>query len=496
MWPSISNITGLSDHQRDTISPCLASPIWILAGTPGTGKTYSAAAVLRALVAQEGAAGIAVAAPTGKAAVRITAAMAANEVPIKASTIHRMLGCAKTAEGWQFAHHARCTLLHSFIVIDEVSMLDTSLAAALLTACAPGTHVLLIGDPYQLPPVGHGAPLRDMIRAGVPCAELTEIQRNAGDIVRACVSIKNGEIFTPCTSTEVEEETGKNLCHIGAVDGEKAITMIKGLFHRWQGSGRYDPVWGCQVIVPVNRKSTVSRKALNEILQDVLNPNGKKPEGKTNPFRVGDKLICLKNSQLAALQIWQTKDLSTLPDDVDAYHKSEDPESHFVANGDVGRVLAVDEKRVAVRFDSPERWVIIPVKAPHKGKGEYRNDTNEETQTEERAAENDNIAQGAAGDFDLAYAVSCHKFQGSECPCVIVIADDEGAANMVCGREWWYTAISRAKQLCIVIGKMQTVSKHCRRERLSRRKTFLKELLMEGAKGGSNPATQEVLQPA
>ena len=111
------------------------------------------------------------------------------DLPLEATTIHRLLGVSRNGhdkKGWGFIHNAANPLPYRFVFVDEVSMLDVDLAANLFAACQPGTHILLIGDTGQLPPVGHGAPLRDLIAAGVGCGELTEIWRNAGDIVKGC----------------------------------------------------------------------------------------------------------------------------------------------------------------------------------------------------------------------------------------------------------------------------------------------------------------------
>lgn len=173
-WPTLDAITAgpgaaLTPHQRTALASILHSPFAILAGTPGTGKTFAAAAVLRAIVAAHGHAGVAVCAPTGKAAVRITEAMHGYGVRIEATTIHRLLEIGRNGhdgKGWGFMRNESNPLGKRFVVVDEVSMLDVDLAADLLGACGDGVHVLWVGDPGQLPPVGHGAPLRDLIAAG------------------------------------------------------------------------------------------------------------------------------------------------------------------------------------------------------------------------------------------------------------------------------------------------------------------------------------------
>src|SRR5262249_19287872 len=161
-----------------------------------------------------------------------------------------------------------------FIIVDETSMLDTDLAAALLTACSPGTHILFVGDPYQLPPVGHGAPLRDMIAAGMPTGELTEIRRNAGLIVHACAAIKDGRHFA--VADRFDPAAGANLRHIEAESPRAAVDWCKQILRRFRDADprRFDPVWDVQVLVAVNQRSLVSRTELNRELQGELNPTG------------------------------------------------------------------------------------------------------------------------------------------------------------------------------------------------------------------------------
>src|SRR5262245_18598677 len=210
LWPDPATLTDLSPHQQEQLARATAGPLGLFTGSPGTGKTYSIASLIRVLVDQYGQESIAMAAPTGKAATRGTAAIPRHGIDLTASTIHRLLKVSNAnGDGFRFKHDEDNPLAYRFVVVDEASMLDTDLAASLFSACIPGTHVLLVGDPYQLPPVGHGVPLRDLLRAGLPQGELTEIQRNAGMIVHACASIKAGRRFEVCTKYEPDQ--GRNL---------------------------------------------------------------------------------------------------------------------------------------------------------------------------------------------------------------------------------------------------------------------------------------------
>jgi exodeoxyribonuclease V alpha subunit len=438
-WPTHDQVEGVSDHQRQQLRQALCLPFCLLTGTPGTGKTFVAAALVKAIIKAHGMRSVAMAAPTGKAAVRLTEAMARYGVPAVATTIHQLLEIGRNGhdgDGWEFRRNAARPLDQRFVVIDEASMLDTNLAASVLLACGQGAHLLLIGDPNQLPPVGHGCPLRDMIAAGLPRADLTEIHRNEGGIVAACQAIKDGRDFAAATG----KQEG-NLRHVEAAEAEQAIGLTVMIARRVLHQG--GPLGGkevlrssMQVIVGTNKSGPLSRRAVNLRLQAALNPDGVTAEG--NPFRVDDKVICTRNG-------WHLDDATG-------------QREVYVANGEIGRVIDVQPKLTRARFDTPERTVRIPM-----GKRQQEDDEDEEA--------------GSGCDFDLGWAITCHKSQGSEWPIVVVLIDDSPGARRVCSREWLYTAISRASQQCVLVGRLPVAQQMTRRVTLQRRKTFLRELL-------------------
>jgi exodeoxyribonuclease V alpha subunit len=480
LWPKPTDLADakLSAHQLTTLASFLHSPLGILTGTPGTGKSYTAAAVLRAVVRRFGRDTVCVCAPTGKAAVRITAALQNYGLDLQATTIHRLLGITRNGHdgrGWDFEYGEHKPLPFQFVVVDEWSMADTDIAAALLSACDLSAHVLLVGDPYQLPPVGHGAPLRDLIAAGVPCGELTEIQRQGKEpnlIVRACAAIKNGRRFETCDRWE--PQAGRNLKLIEARTADDAIASLQSVLSAFRASGKFDPVWDVQVLMPINERSQVSRVRLNGILQGLLNPGGAQTEEERRhahpTFRVNDKIICLRNTFLSHVvpnpdqrSDWaETYELAR-----DAHGQALEPV--FLANGDVGRVLAVSPTVVVAKFSNPDRVVRVPMGKPKRGE--------EGSGEETGAARTAGDLAGSGSDFALAYAITGHKSQGSEWGCVIVMIDDQG--GFVASREWVYTVISRATRLAILIGKRATIDRQCKRVTLAQRKTFLKELLTE-----------------
>jgi exodeoxyribonuclease V alpha subunit len=468
-WPTLPEPAAppaLTDHQRDKAAVALSRPLGILAGTPGTGKTFAAAAIIREVVGRYGTGNVAVVAPTGKAAVRCTAAMNRYGLDVAATTIHRRLEIGRggrDGKGWEFKRNRDNPLPQRFVVVDEVSMLDTSLAASLLEACADGTHVLLVGDPYQLPPVGHGAPLRDLIAAGVPCGELEEIRRNSGTIVEACAEIKRGKRFQ--TVERFDPDAGHNLRHVELIEPAACVEALRALLRQFRASRKFDPIWDVQILTALNIKSDLARVPLNKMLQAELNPDGKSVE--PNPFRLGDKIICLKNSWMQGVELKTTRAAGDAPADpdsyVDAYSSSNghaEPLQHFLANGDVGKVMAVGAKVTVASFPLPDRLIRIPMR---------------KVEEDREAGEDGAEVKGAGSDFALAYAITVHKAQGSEWPVAVVMIDRQ--AGRVACREHHYTAISRAQRLCVLIGPRAVADQQCRVMSLPRRKTFLKELL-------------------
>lgn len=439
-WPNPATL-DVSGHQQSILTEAISKPLGILTGGPGTGKTYAAARVIGSLIDNHGTHAVAVAAPTGKAAVRITEAMSGYGITIRAKTIHSLLRVASRSEGdgWGFEHDEENPLPYKYVVIDESSMIDCPLAAALFRACGAGTHVLLVGDPCQLPPVGHGAPLRDLIAAGVPTGELTEIRRNSGMIVHACHAIRQGKRFSVCD--RLNPETGENLKLLGAGDGEAAIDRVVNALRFLGKQRRADPVWGCQVVVAVNARSSLSRASVNKRLQTELNPNGEKTAG--NPFRVGDKIVCLENGFYPVIQ--------GVPSEFNA---DASDGKVTVANGEQAAVKHVAAGQTIAQLDSPARLPRIP-----------------------RFGNGDEAGTGC--NWDLAYAISCHKSQGSEWPVVFVMLDEYAGARMVCSREWLYTAISRAKTACLLVGKLPVAYGMIGREAIRKRKTFLVERIKD-----------------
>lgn len=445
-WPINKPMVGLTSHQFEQLRQALRRPMGILCGSPGTGKTTTLAALVRELPAQH----TAVCAPTGKAAVRIAEALqtACPGTMIQPSTIHQLLGIERAGYdggGWSFTHDEGNPLPYEYLVVDEASMLATDLAAALLRACRPGTHVLFVGDPDQLPPVGHGAPLRDWIGVGiVPVGRLTEVHRNGGAIAGACRAIREqdpdgavahatawrhsfhfGDALAGATA-----EPARNWIHVECSIPSQAANILQSILAQLAvlRDGRrsgLDP--DVQILAPMRERGPLSCKAVNKLCQDLVNPDDPSDPAEVKAWgtavRPGDRVVCLRNhiardSYLAA--------------------------GHYVANGEIGVIQSTGSPIIG-RFDA-ERTIRMP------------------------RGEDD------AG-FSLGYCLTVHKFQGSESPVTIVLLDE--SARAVVGREWVYTALSRARRLCITVGRLSVIRRAITEPRLEARHTFLEPRIRE-----------------
>jgi exodeoxyribonuclease V alpha subunit len=438
VWASYAaELTGITEHQREHLTRALQGTIGILGGSPGTGKTFALAALAKHLCRILGPESVLIGAPTGKAAVRVSENLSRYGLPLRARTWHSLLILLERFNSRHFGHKV--------LIGDETSMNDTDLMAAIFRARAAGTHVLLVGDVNQLPPVGHGAPLRDMIAAGLPYGELREIMRNSGGIVETCAAIRDGKPWSP----------GDNLRLTAVGNPERQISEMLAELKRQAMRDGINPIWDCQVVVPVNKKSPLARRELNKILQAELNPNGGTPGC---PFREGDKIVNTKNGYfpIAGHVDLENEDTAT-----------NDRNEVYVANGELAEVLEVEDKKIIARLSNPDRTVLIP-----RGKAVEPDDV----EASEDGGDQETTGTGCS--WELGYALSVHKAQGSDWDVVIVMLDEYAGARMVCSREWIYTAISRAKKQCILIGKKEVAEAMCRKQAIKNRKTLLKERIL------------------
>lgn len=401
-WPRPEELNDLTPHQREEYAKATAAPVGVLIGTPGTGKTWTVAKLVTALL--DAGKSVTLCAPTGKAAVRITESL--NGVAT-ARTIHKACGLVPGDNGslirTQGPHE---TGLANFVIVDESGMLGLSLSRALLSVLRPGQHILFVGDPYQLPPVDRGAVLRDLIASRtIPVGTLTEVKRNDGGIVDACAAISRGEQF----------EITPNVVHLPGDPVQSAVDLYKAV--RGQAEG-FDKV---QILCPLN-KGKLGREMLNAKIRAGSSTIQITEE---TPYQVGEKIIILRNGNYGDYGV-------------------------YLANGEQGRIYQVGKDRLAFMFKKTiDGNVVVQIS---------KKDPN----------------------WALAYAITCHKAQGSEWPAVGIVLDR--TASRVTNRNWIYTAISRAKKRVYLLGDLQVAYDMIERDATDSRKTFLAEQLRETAK--------------
>lgn len=402
----LSDSTLSESQYEQAVKAVQSGGIGILTGCPGTGKTYTAAQIIKAIKCS-----VEVCAPTGKAALRIQQAMRDNGLDITAKTIHSLLEAYSEGSGFIFKKNKEKQLKIKLIVVDESSMIDNYLICKLLEACETGTRLLFVGDTNQLPPVGRGAPLRDFISMGLPQGHLTEIRRNAGAIVEACTDIQAGMEFrfNPFPPDDL-----KNLVYTYSVPNTVNIVNLLNKIEEQEKT-----LENMQIICALNDKGACNRNNLNEVLKQYYNRDAEQSDRSWN---VGDKVICLKNGIADCKTIEPTEEVQVLQD-VYGYDKK-----CRVSNGDIGYIVQINSNETIVRIR--ETLVKVP----------RFNETWEES------------------DWDLGYAITCHKSQGSEWKNVIVVLDPSSVYS-IGDRNWIYTAISRAKKHCYLMGSKETAAR-------------------------------------
>jgi exodeoxyribonuclease V alpha subunit len=388
---------GLADDQRAALELVVQNPVSVITGAPGTGKTH----LVRHILDSFPDADVVLAAPTGKAAKRIS-----DQTGREARTIHRILEARMDGGEFVFARDFDNPIDADVLIVDETSMVDVPLMARLLQAVAESTRLVLVGDHHQLPSVGPGNVLRDVIESGViPVAELTEIKRqDEGRIVRACHMIKDGR------DIEVDNANDSDLFFLERDDPlEIKETVLELVLKRLPVRYGVDSLRDVQVITPLRERTVLSCAALNREFQRRLLP------GSDGRLRIGDKVIQTRN----------------------------DPEREIV-NGDIGYVRAITGGMIRVEIDPSSRIIEVPVR--------------------------DN-------DLQLAYAVTVHKYQGSEAR-MVVIPIHRCFGPMMLQRNLLYTAVSRAKELCVLVGQREEIRRAISRVQQHKRHTILRELLL------------------
>ncbi|MBQ2115156.1 MAG: ATP-dependent RecD-like DNA helicase [Lachnospiraceae bacterium] len=422
----------LDKLQRAAVLGAVQNGIFILSGGPGTGKTTTINMIIKYF--EEEGLDIFLAAPTGRAAKRMTEATG-----FEAKTIHRLLelngGVSddgdKAAQGAHFERNELNPLETDVIIIDEMSMVDIYLFQSLLKAIVPGTRLIMVGDRNQLPSVGAGQVLNDLMGSGaLATVVLSKIFRQAGesDIVVNAHLINEGKSISLNNKSKdffFLERDNVNVIY------KHMILLITEKLPRYVKAGMFD----IQVLTPM-RKGALGVETLNKILQEYLNPaSDKKAEivHGDGIFRQGDKVMQIKNNYQLE---WEIVSKYGIP--VDG--------GQGVFNGDVGIIKEINEtaKTLTVEFDDMRR-----VKYPLSGLDE----------------------------IELAYAITIHKSQGSEYPAVIMPI--LSGPKMLFNRNLLYTGVTRAKNCVTILGSSNMLNQMIANENEQKRYTGLKERIFE-----------------
>jgi exodeoxyribonuclease V alpha subunit len=394
----------LAPLQAEAVKRAMTEKVLVVTGGPGTGKTTLIRAIL--LLYRELGGCVVLAAPTGRAAKRLSEATGHA-----ASTLHRLLEFSPQTGGFQ--RDEQKPLNADLVVVDEASMVDGVLMHHLLKAVPPAATLVLVGDVDQLPPVGPGSVLHDVIACGrFTVVRLTEIFRQArrSQIVVNAHLVQQGKFPQLAASGEgagdfffIEKEDPEHVLQVVLKLCSERIPRKFGL----------DPLAGIQVLSPMHR-GRVGAHALNTALQRTLNPHGAAMERGGQEFRAGDKVMQIRNN----------------------YEKE-------VFNGDIGRIRRIDHdnQRVMVELDGR----LVPYEF----------------------SELDELVP--------AYAITVHKAQGSEYPAVVLPLLTQHFVMLQ--RNLLYTAITRGKKLVVIVGSKKAVAMAVKNNRTQRRFTLLKERL-------------------
>ena len=411
-----------ADLQLDAIRSVATSRLLIVTGGPGTGKTTVMTGILDLFDALKLKTQLA--APTGRAAKRLS-----EVTGREASTIHRLLEAQFDPEtgAMAFFHDEDEPLKAEAMIVDEASMIDLQLMASLLRALKPGCRLILVGDPDQLPSVGAGNLFSDLIRSGVAqTVKLTQIFRQAQEslIVMNAHAVNAGQM--PVLTVK-----NRDFFFMRRQSPESVVQTIQELCRKRLPENMGIPVSEIQVLSP-SRKQPTGTKALNLALQATLNPPA---EGKREKrfgdfsFREGDRVMQIRNNYDI---LWKK---------ADGFGSGTG-----IFNGDIGKILSIDfaEEQLAIQFD-------------------------------------DRIAQygfDMLRELELAYAMTVHKSQGSEYRAVILSAFS--GSSLLLTRSILYTAITRARELFIIVGREEVIAAMTQNDRQQRRYSALKLRLEQG----------------
>lgn len=419
---------SLDELQRTAVKEAVRNGVLVLTGGPGTGKTTTINAMIH-FFESEGM-DIFLAAPTGRAAKRMTEATGCE-----ARTIHRMLELAYAPGNddnrMEFARNQENPLKTDVIIIDEMSMVDLPLMHVLLNAVMVGTRLILVGDQDQLPSVGAGSVLKDLIKSECfPVITLTKIFRQAeqSDIVVNAHKINRGEEV-------ILDNKSRDFFFLKRQDANTIISVVIALIQKklpkYVGADPFD----IQVLTPM-RKGLLGVERLNTILQQYLNPPDKSKEEKEygdKLFRVGDKVMQIKNNYQLEWEIATKYGLVV-------------DKGIGVFNGDIGRITSINSYTETVEVEYEEKKKV-------------------------------NYPFQLLDELELAYAITIHKSQGSEYPAV-VIPLLQGPRQLY-HRNLIYTAVTRAKKCVTLVGSDVTFQEMIRNANEQNRYTSLAECIQD-----------------
>ncbi|MDY2588881.1 MAG: ATP-dependent RecD-like DNA helicase [Agathobacter sp.] len=416
----------LDEHQVEAVKEAVRNGLFIITGGPGTGKTTTINTIIRYF--EMSGLDIFLAAPTGRAAKRMS-----ETTGFEARTIHRMLELNGGMDGHSagFERNDKNPLETDVIIIDEMSMVDISLMYSLLKAVPAGTRLILVGDVNQLPSVGPGSVLKDIIDSNCfHTVKLTKIFRQAStsDIIVNAHKINNGEAVTI-------DNQSRDFFFLKRYDADKIINvtlqLIKQKLPKYVDASEYD----IQVLTPM-RKGLLGVERLNKVLQMYVNPPDKRKREKEYRgviFREGDKVMQIKNNYQTE---WEIRTKFGLCVD----------KGTGIFNGDTGIIEQINDfaETMTISFDEGKM-----VEYPFK-------------QLEE---------------LELAYAVTIHKSQGSEYPAVVIPL--LSGPRMLLNRNLLYTAVTRAKKCVTIVGNDETFNQMIQNNSQQRRYSGLKDRLLE-----------------
>ena len=422
--------TVLDEMQKKAVQEAAGHGLLILTGGPGTGKTTTINAIIRYFEGE--GAEIRLAAPTGRAAKRMTEATG-----YEAQTIHRLLELSgmpeddREGQPIHFERNAENPLETDVIIIDEMSMVDIHLIHSLLMAVTAGTRLILVGDENQLPSVGPGNVLLDIIRSGqFPVVELKKIFRQASesDIVVNAHKINKGE------QVEINNKS-RDFFFLKRYDADIIIRVVIALIQEKLPKYVEAKPFEIQVLTPM-RKGLLGVERLNQILQRYLNPpdaSKKEKEIGQGLFREGDKVMQVRNNYQLE---WEIRGRYGIPIE----------KGVGVFNGDTGIIKTINEfaETAEVEFEDG-RWAEYSFKQ--------------------------------LDELELAYAVTIHKSQGSEYPAVIIPL--LSGPRMLMNRNLLYTAVTRARKCVTVVGSEETFRDMIRNEKQQRRYSSLDQRIQE-----------------